>query len=139
MVNSTTKDHYQFERKGYFAPDKDSTPEKLIFNRTVGLKESSVKVKLEGGATKSRKEEQAKQAAEKDRLRKIPPEMLFKQETEIVENMPVLKYSQFDETGMPTHDRSGEKLTKSALKKLAKELEKHKKLHEAYLKETSGQ
>lgn len=34
---------YQFLRKGYFAVDKDSTPEKVIFNRTVGLKDSWAK------------------------------------------------------------------------------------------------
>jgi len=26
-------DHYQFQRIGYFTPDKDSTAEQLIFNR----------------------------------------------------------------------------------------------------------
>ncbi|MES2417737.1 MAG: glutamine--tRNA ligase/YqeY domain fusion protein [Bacteroidota bacterium] len=31
---------YQFIRKGYFCVDKDSTPGKLIFNRTVSLKEA---------------------------------------------------------------------------------------------------
>ncbi|KAL1223314.1 Glutamine--tRNA ligase, cytoplasmic [Cardamine amara subsp. amara] len=36
-------DRFQFERKGYFAVDKDSTPEKLVFNRTVTLKDSYVK------------------------------------------------------------------------------------------------
>jgi glutaminyl-tRNA synthetase len=30
---------FQFIRNGYYAPDLDSTPEKLIFNKTVGLKE----------------------------------------------------------------------------------------------------
>lgn len=30
---------YQFIRNGYYAADIDSTPEKLIFNKTVGLKE----------------------------------------------------------------------------------------------------
>ncbi|NPD44168.1 glutamine--tRNA ligase/YqeY domain fusion protein [Lentimicrobium sp. S6] len=30
--------HYQFERTGYFNIDKDSTDEKMVFNRTVGLK-----------------------------------------------------------------------------------------------------
>lgn len=31
---------YQFERKGYFCVDKDSTKKKLIFNRTVTLKDA---------------------------------------------------------------------------------------------------
>ncbi|XP_019100953.1 PREDICTED: glutamine--tRNA ligase, cytoplasmic-like, partial [Camelina sativa] len=32
-------DIFQFERKGYFAVDKDSTPDKLVFNRTAKWKE----------------------------------------------------------------------------------------------------
>jgi glutaminyl-tRNA synthetase len=32
--------HLQFIRKGYFIKDVDSTPDKLVFNRTVGLKDS---------------------------------------------------------------------------------------------------
>ncbi len=34
----------QFERVGYFCPDTDSTPEKLVFNRTVTLKDSWAKI-----------------------------------------------------------------------------------------------
>lgn len=33
-------DHFQFQRIGYFCTDKDSTPDHLIFNRTVSLKDS---------------------------------------------------------------------------------------------------
>ena len=33
----------QFERQGYFSKDKDSTPEKAVFNRTVALKDSWAK------------------------------------------------------------------------------------------------
>ncbi len=36
-------DKFQFERKGYFCVDTDSTSENLIFNRTVGLKDSWTK------------------------------------------------------------------------------------------------
>ena len=35
---------YQFERVGYFCPDTDSTPEHLVFNRTVTLKDSWAKI-----------------------------------------------------------------------------------------------
>ena len=31
---------FQFQRIGYFTPDLDSTPDHLIFNRTIGLKDS---------------------------------------------------------------------------------------------------
>jgi glutaminyl-tRNA synthetase len=34
----------QFERQGYFCPDKDSTPGRLVFNRTVGLRDTWAKV-----------------------------------------------------------------------------------------------
>ena len=37
-------DHFQFERLGYFNVDTDSTPEKLVFNRTVQLKDTWTKV-----------------------------------------------------------------------------------------------
>ncbi len=36
-------DHFQFQRIGYFNVDYDSTPEKLIFNRTASLKDSWAK------------------------------------------------------------------------------------------------
>ena len=37
-------DHFQFQRIGYFTVDKDSTPEHLVFNKTVGLKDTWAKV-----------------------------------------------------------------------------------------------
>ena len=37
-------DKFQFERVGYFCVDKDSTKEKLVFNRTVTLKDSWAKI-----------------------------------------------------------------------------------------------
>jgi hypothetical protein len=40
-------------------------------------------------------------------------------------------YSQYDEDGVPTHDAAGEKLAKSAIKKLRKDWEKQKKLFES--------
>jgi glutaminyl-tRNA synthetase len=36
--------HYQFMRKGYYYPDVSSTPEKLVFNQTVGLRDTWAKV-----------------------------------------------------------------------------------------------
>lgn len=37
-------DFLQFQRIGYFTPDLDSTPDKLVFNRTVGLKDTWAKM-----------------------------------------------------------------------------------------------
>jgi len=43
LETAKIEDRYQFLRKGYFCADKDSTPEKLIFNRTVTLKDTWAK------------------------------------------------------------------------------------------------
>ena len=45
LIEETIKDapaesSFQFMRNGYFCVDKDSTPEKMIFNRTVQLNSS---------------------------------------------------------------------------------------------------
>ncbi len=40
----------QFERLGYFAVDTDSTPDKLVFNRTVTLKDEWTKLQKTAGA-----------------------------------------------------------------------------------------
>jgi glutaminyl-tRNA synthetase len=36
--------HYQFERLGYFSVDPDTTPQKLVFNRTVALRDTWAKI-----------------------------------------------------------------------------------------------
>ncbi|KAL5830595.1 hypothetical protein ACOSQ3_020063 [Xanthoceras sorbifolium] len=44
LRDAAVGDRFQFERLGYFTVDKDSTPEKLVFNRTVTLRDSYGKV-----------------------------------------------------------------------------------------------
>ena len=39
---------YQFERLGYFCVDPDTTPEKLVFNRTVTLKDTWARIEQRG-------------------------------------------------------------------------------------------
>ncbi len=39
---------YQFLRQGYFCVDPDSTPDRLVFNRTVGLKDTWAKLEKSG-------------------------------------------------------------------------------------------
>jgi glutaminyl-tRNA synthetase len=43
LKKSKPGDKFQFMRKGYFCVDKDSTADKIIFNRTVTLKDSWAK------------------------------------------------------------------------------------------------
>lgn len=45
LTDATVGDRFQFERKGYFCVDPDSTEKRLIFNRTVTLKGEWEKVK----------------------------------------------------------------------------------------------
>ena len=40
LAQGKVGDHYQFQRIGYFTVDADSTESHLVFNRTVGLKDS---------------------------------------------------------------------------------------------------
>lgn len=68
--------------------------------------------------TAQRHAERAKQAA-------IPPNELFRSDTE--------SYSAWDESGIPTHDASGVELAKSKRKKLVKEWEAQQKLYEQHV------
>jgi glutaminyl-tRNA synthetase len=43
LKNAKSLENYQFQRIGYFNVDPDSTSEALVFNRTVGLKDSWAK------------------------------------------------------------------------------------------------
>lgn len=125
----------QFERMGYFVSDKDSTAKRQVWNQIVALRESSAVTNEDGkpaasDANSSRKDAQMQQLALKLEKMKISPQEMFKRQLEL--------YSQFDSEGLPTHDASGAPLTKSQQKKLKKEQDKQKKLHESYLAQQSS-
>ncbi|WP_322971193.1 glutamine--tRNA ligase/YqeY domain fusion protein [Faecalibacter sp. LW9] len=44
LKEANVEDKFQFQRIGYFALDKDSTADKLVFNRTVTLKDTWAKI-----------------------------------------------------------------------------------------------
>ena len=44
LQTAQPEDKFQFQRLGYFCTDKDSTSEKLVFNKTVGLRDTWAKV-----------------------------------------------------------------------------------------------
>ena len=44
LKSAREEEHFQFQRLGYFNVDRDSTPENLIFNRTVPLRDSWAKI-----------------------------------------------------------------------------------------------
>jgi glutaminyl-tRNA synthetase len=47
LAESQAGDTFQFEREGYFCQDKDSSAEKLVFNRVVTLRDSWAKMEQE--------------------------------------------------------------------------------------------
>lgn len=73
------------------------------------------------------KEEREKEAASKADKGRLNHRDMFRTED----------YSAWDEEGLPTHEKGGEEVTKSKRKKLQKDWERQKKLHEAWLK-TNG-
>lgn len=44
LTSAKELDHFQFQRLGYFCVDRDSSSEKLVFNKTVGLRDTWAKV-----------------------------------------------------------------------------------------------
>ena len=44
LTGAAPESRFQFERQGYFCVDRDSTAEKLVFNRTVALRDSWAKI-----------------------------------------------------------------------------------------------
>jgi glutaminyl-tRNA synthetase len=48
LSDASLGDRFQFLRQGYFVLDKDSSTDKLIFNKTVGLKDAWAKEAKKG-------------------------------------------------------------------------------------------
>ena len=55
LLSAKTGDTFQFMRKGYFIVDKDSTEDRLVFNRTITLKDTWKKVQTKGGGGQKKK------------------------------------------------------------------------------------
>ena len=92
--------------------DKDTLIEEQARKREVKV----VKEAAKAAAVADRAVKAAEQAA----YAAIPLIELFSRQT--------LKYSRFDEDGLPTHDVHNEEITKSALKSIKKEVKKHTEL-----------
>jgi len=121
----------QFERLGYFVLDIDTTfdyaakKRKLVFNRTVSLKEDKAVVKKDSAESEQKRkqaEQQRNTAATKEKLMAIDLKDFFRLAPEYEG-----KYGKFDDTGLPTHLADGTELTQSAKKKLAKKRDKFAK------------
>ncbi|KAL4917982.1 tRNA synthetases class I (C) catalytic domain-containing protein [Aspergillus aurantiobrunneus] len=74
-----------------------------------------------------------KEAKEKEALKKLEKGKLSH-----LEMFRTNEYSAWDEEGLPTRDAAGEEIAKSRTKKLRKDWERQKKLHEAWLASQQG-
>jgi len=63
LAQAQVRDRFQFQRLGYFNVDTDSSAEKLVFNRTVGLRDSWAKQKPKPQQNHSQKQPQQKASA----------------------------------------------------------------------------
>ncbi|KAF2734332.1 hypothetical protein EJ04DRAFT_493667 [Polyplosphaeria fusca] len=79
-------------------------------------------------AKEKREREEAEKKAKLAEQAKVDPKEMFRTE----------EFSAWDGDGLPTKDRSGEDVPKSKSKKMKKEWEKQKKLHDEFLKGLGG-
>lgn len=112
--------------RGVYLEDREDQPA-LIRPVTNALRAAKAEKEVRAQQKQKAKEEREREAAAKaDKGRLSPKEMFQTQD-----------YSAWDEEGVPTHEKSGEEVTKSKRKKLVKDYERQKKLHEIWLKTNS--
>ncbi len=113
---------------GIYLEDRDGTQGALIRPVTTALRQVRLE-KQERDQQKERakmdKEREAAAKADKGRLSHFD---IFKTK----------EYSEWDNDGMPIKDAAGEEITKNRGKKLKKEWERQKKLHEAWVEANPG-
>ena len=65
LAQAKTGEHYQFQRLGYYNVDDDSTKERLIFNKTVGLRDTWAKQKSDKEVSKREQKKPQQQSERK--------------------------------------------------------------------------
>ena len=118
------RDLYLFDR-GVYLEDRDNQPA-LIRPVTKELRQAKQEKEQKAVEKQKAKEQREKEAAAKAEKGRLSHKDMFRTE----------EYSKWDEGGIPTHEKSGEEVTKSKRKKLQKDWERQKKLHEAFAKMT---
>jgi cysteinyl-tRNA synthetase len=106
-------------------PDKPSLIKFVPAAKLIAAREEKVAL----AAQKARQKEEARLARERAEQEKwekakVAPETMFKGDE---------KYAEWDAEGLPTKMADGNELTKAATKKLKKEWDRQKRLHEEYL------
>jgi cysteinyl-tRNA synthetase len=113
---------------GIYLEDRDPLPamvrplDKTVAAELSARKDAAAKKKQEAEARKAAEEDRKKQLAEKA---KLSHSEMFKTE----------EYSAWDDQGIPIREKGGDDVSKARKKKLVKEWEKQKKLHEGWLQD----
>ena len=109
--------------RGIYLEDRDDPQPALV--RPVTKEQLAARREKESRERQRQKakEDAAKEAAEKAQQGKLSHIQMFR----------TAEYSAWDDDGIPTKDNQGEEITKSKRKKLTKDWERQKKLHEKWL------
>jgi glutaminyl-tRNA synthetase len=66
LSSSKPGDHFQFQRLGYFVVDQDSTSDRLVFNKTVGLRDNWSKKPVQSNLEKPKQTQEPQRQAVED-------------------------------------------------------------------------
>lgn len=112
---------------GIYLEDRDSQPALIrpVTHELIQARQERTARAHQKQLEKANKEKEALQRLEKGRLSHL-------------EMFRTNEYSAWDEEGLPTRDAAGEEINKSRGKKLRKDWERQKKLHEAWLGSQMG-
>ena len=98
LSSSKPGDHFQFQRLGYFVVDQDSTSDRLVFNKTVGLRDSWSKKPVQPNLEKPKHAQEPQRQAIEDikRLGKkytnLPEDKRLKARGEILARAKEISY-----------------------------------------------
>lgn len=112
---------------GIYLEDRENSPA-LVRPVTKDLIEARRRQSEQSLLKQRQKEEREQKALDKAEKGKLSHLEMFKTE----------EFSAWDDDGVPTRDSAGNEITKSRGKKLRKDWERQKKLHEAWVKSNSG-
>lgn len=114
--------------RGICLEDRDGDQPALVRPVTKELRVAKQQKEVRDREKQRAKEEREKEAAAKADKGRLSHLDLLKTD----------EFSAWDEDGLPIKDREGEEITKSRAKKLRKDWERQKKLHEAWVKSNSA-
>jgi glutaminyl-tRNA synthetase len=120
LAEAKIGERFQFQRLGYFNVDDDSTPEKLVFNKTVGLRDTWAKQKPKTEVNQNQPKPQAQQQSQRKpidvikqlgkKYTNLPEEKQQKVKAEIQELAKNVKYDELQPLFATAVKKSGTRI-----------------------------